>query len=658
MRILLNFDCVKFRCMPHFHGWVKYSFFLVVILVSGYSTNAQTVNGTITDAENGEPIIGATILEMDTESNGTTTDFDGKFTLNLQTENPVLQVSYVGYQTIEVPYSGQESLDIVLNPGLVVDEVVVTALGMTKEKKTVGYATTTLSTRELSTTPVTNVASALYGKAPGVSIRSVPGGATSGVNINIRGFSSITGSTQPLIVMDGIPIRTGDFNNTNYWGDQRIRGNGLTDINPEDIASIDILKGASAAALYGSEAVNGVILITSKKGRAGQKGFGVDFNASYNSDRIAYLPRYQNVRGPGYFLNYNDAGQNADGFVSVDTDGDGIGDTRGLIGTTLNFGPEFDGEPVMSWDGVVRPYVAAKNSYADLFQPANGSSLNLAVSHVADNSNLRFSFTRQDNEMISFGSKNERNIADLNASFNISDNLNTTLIVKYINQFTHNRPYKVDRMINNFTGMMDRFESADWYFDKYQTSQGYRFVTGTNASLTPDENIIYNGFKGDIADYVWRVNKYISDEFSNRFIVSLKQRWEIVDGLALQGRISTDYTSTRYENSSYTERPSTLYSNPGGGFSMNNEIFSLLYGDVLLTYDRELTPDLLLSFMGGYTAQKDAYNHVSRGTNGGLSTENFFDLAASINTPNSGSSRRTEVKDAFLATLNFNYKSF
>jgi len=160
-------------------------------------------------------------------------------------------VSYVGYQTIEVPYSGQESLDIVLNPGLVVDEVVVTALGMTKEKKTVGYATTTLSTRELSTTPVTNVASALYGKAPGVSIRSVPGGATSGVNINICGCSSITGSTQPLIVMDGIPIRTGDFNNTNYWGDQRIRGNGLTDINPEDIASIDILKGASAAALYG-----------------------------------------------------------------------------------------------------------------------------------------------------------------------------------------------------------------------------------------------------------------------------------------------------------------------------------------------------------------------------------------------------------------------
>src|SRR5690606_6324809 len=189
---------------------------------------------------------------------------------------------------------------------------------------------------------------------------------------------------------------------------------------------------------------------------------------------------------------------------------------------------------------------------------------------------------------------------------------------------THNRPYKVDRMINNFTGMMDRFESADWYFDKYQTSQGYRFVTETNASLTPDENIIYNGFKSDIADYVWRLNKYNSDEFSNRFIVSLKQRWEIANGLNLQGRISTDYTSNRYENASYTERPSALYTDPGGSFSLNNENFSLLYGDVLLTYERDLTPDIGLKLMGGYTAQKDLYNQVTRGTAGGLSTENFF----------------------------------
>lgn len=658
MRILLNFDSGKILRWPGFPVSVRTSIFFALALGMGFVGIAQTITGTIRDAESGEAIIGATVLEKGTDNNGTTTDFEGKYSLTLQTTNPVLQISYVGYQTMEVSYSGQTPLDIELQAGLVVNEVVVTALGVTRERKAIGYATTSLDARDLSTTHVTNVASALYGKAPGVSIRTTPGGATSGVNINIRGFSSITGSTQPLIVMDGIPIRSGDFNNTDYWGDQRIRGNGLNDINPDDIASIDILKGASAAALYGSEAVNGVVLITTKTGRAGQKGFGVDFNASYNSDRIAYLPRYQNVRGPGYYTSHADLGQDENKFIMVDTDGDGVGDTRGLVNTSLNFGPTFDGQPILSWDGQVRPYVAAKNSYADLFQPANGSNLNLALSHVSDKSSIRLSLTRQDNEMISFGSKNERNIGDLNTTFNVSNKLKTTINIKYINQYTHNRPYKVDRMINNFTGMMDRFESADWYFDKYQTSLGYRFVTGTDASLTPEENIIYNGFKGDIADYVWRVNNNLSDEYSNRVIASLTQRWDIVTGLNLQGRISTDYTSVRFENRNKTERPSTLYTNPGGGFSLTNEVNSLIYGDVLLTYQRNVTQDIGMSIMGGYTAQKDLFTTINRGTNGGLSTENFFDLAASINTPNSGSSRRAEVKDAMLATLDLSYKTF
>ncbi|MEZ4992409.1 MAG: hypothetical protein R2824_18435 [Saprospiraceae bacterium] len=153
---------------------------------------------------------------------------------------------------------------------------------------------------------------------------------------------------------------------------------------------------------------------------------GVDFNASYSNDQIAYLPRYQNVRGPGYFTNLANAGQDENGFIYYDTNGDGTQDTRGLIGTSVNFGPEFDGQPIMSWDGVVRPYSASNNSYADLFQNAQSSSVNLAVSKGFEKANVRFSFTRQDNQMISFGSKNERNIANLNASFDVSNNLRTT----------------------------------------------------------------------------------------------------------------------------------------------------------------------------------------------------------------------------------------
>src|SRR4029078_32957 len=144
--------------------------------------------------------------------------------------------------------------------------------------KSLGYATTTVKADELVKTSSTNFASALYGKAPGVRIATAPGGSLGGVAVQIRGINSLTLRTQPLIVLDGVPIHDGDFNNGNYWGDQRLRGNGLTDINPENIESITVLKGASAAALYGSEATNGVMVITTKSGRG--EGFSVDFNMS------------------------------------------------------------------------------------------------------------------------------------------------------------------------------------------------------------------------------------------------------------------------------------------------------------------------------------------------------------------------------------------
>ena len=142
--------------------------------------------------------------------------------------------------------------------------MVETALRIQRQEKSLGYATTTVKSDELVKTAPTNFASALYGKAPGVRIATAPGGSLGGVAIQIRGINSLTQRTQPLIVLDGVPLHDGEFNNGNYWGDQRLRGNGLLDINPENVESITILKGASAAALYGSEATNGVLIITTK----------------------------------------------------------------------------------------------------------------------------------------------------------------------------------------------------------------------------------------------------------------------------------------------------------------------------------------------------------------------------------------------------------
>lgn len=625
---------------------------IVFFLIIGTPAFAQSITGRVTTTTDGQPLPGVSILVKGTTS-GSTTDADGKFSV-LGAKNSVLVFSYIGYQTREVAITNQATVNVTLDEDAgLIDEVVVTAFGVTKQQRALGYATAIVKSDQLVKTANTNFATALYGKAPGVMISATPGGATSGVNISIRGLSSITGNTQPLIVMDGIPIRNGEARNGNYWADQRIRGNGLLDLNPADIEDISILKGASAAALYGSEAVNGVILVTSKSGK-GRKGLGVDFNASYNVDKIAYLPRYQNVRGPGYMLNYANGGQDANGFIFYDTNGDGKGDTRGLLGATINFGPKFDGQPVMAFDGVIRPYSPSGNSYADLFQEARSSNINLAVSKSTDNTNLRFSVTRQDNGMISYGAKNERNVMNLNLGFSANPKLRTDLVVNYINQYTRNRPFMVDRMINNFTGMMNRFEAADWYANKYQTSLGYRFVTGTNPSLTPNENIIRNGFKPDIADYVWntRANNY--EEHSNRIIASVTQSWQILPSLNLRGRMGTDFTAERIESKNRSGIP--LAFGYSGGFGMNNNLYSNIYGDLLLTYTKKVNQDITLSAMAGYNGYKQLNSFVSRSTNGGLSTENFFDMSASVNIPGGGNSRERWVRDAFVGTVNANYK--
>lgn len=628
---------------------------IVILLTISTPALAQTISGRVTASTDGQSLPGVSIVVKGTSS-GTSTDADGKYSLPAG-RNGTLVFSFIGYKTKEVSIENRSVVDISLEEdATLINEVVVTALGITKEQRALGYATAIVNNEALVKTANTNFATALYGKAPGVTINATPGGATSAVNINIRGLSSITGNTQPLIVMDGIPIRNGEAQNGDYWGDQRIRGNGLLDLNPADIENISILKGASAAALYGSEAVNGVVLVTTKSGK-GRKGLGVDFSASYSVDKIAYLPRYQNVRGPGYFLNYANGGQDANGFISYDTNGDGVGDTRGLLNATVNFGPKFDGQPVMAFDGVIRPYSPSGNSYADLFQNANSANINLAVSKATDNTTLRFSYTRQDNGMISYGAKNEKNIMNLNASFNPNKKLKTDLIVNFINQYTHNRPFKVDRMINNFTGMMNRFESADWYFNKYQTSLGYKYVTGTNQSLTPDENIIRNGFKTDIADYVWNTRANTYDEYSNRVIANITQNWEIVPSLNLRGRLGTDFTSERIEDKKRTEKP--LAFGYSGEFGLSNNLYNNFYGDLLLTYTKKLTDDITISALAGYNGYRQLNTLMQRSTNGGLSTENFFDLSASVNTPtyNTASNSRVRwVRDAYLGTLNVNYK--
>lgn len=633
--------------------------FLVLLCLALCSTVIQAqekkaVTGVVQDSK-GNPLSGATVREAGTQ-NAVTSNAKGAFSIQVKS-NATLLVSFVGFAEMQVKTGSSTNYVVTLQEsqgGL--QEVVVTSLGISREKKALGYATTTIKAEDITRTASPNFATALYGKAPGVRIAATPGGATSAVNIQIRGVNSITGSSQPLIVLDGVPIRNGEAKNNDYFSDQRIRGNGLLDINPDDIDNISILKGASAAALYGSEAVNGVVLITTKNGGKGKKGLSVDASINYSMDNVAYLPRYQDVRGPGmanyvpgWSYNPDDAG-----WLYTTVNGATV---RTNPNASVNFGPLFDGQPALGWDGIMRPYVAQKDNYKNFFQTGRNSDINVALAQSSENSSSRFSLTRQTNQGVSIGSENVKNIANLNINLRLHKNFTTDVMVNYINQKTHNRPYQVDRMINNFTGMIGRFDDPSWYFNRYKTSKGYRYVTGAaTQSLTPSENIIYNGFKGDIADYVWRLKEYNEDEFSNRVIASVTNNWQIIKGLKLRTRLSTDFTSMRTESRQTTTVPLAFgYSGYFGLSSYNNTI---LYGDALLSYTKKINNDIDVNLMAGYTANSDKSTSLSRGTNGGLSVENYFDLAASVSTASSGSSRTNIVKDAVIGTANISYKNY
>lgn len=639
--------------MQKLYNYLKGSVLLILIVVANNAFAQTTITGTVTDDTG--PLPGVSISVNGT---GTQTIANGKYSITAS-KGSILKFSFVGYFTKEVKVADQTVINVHLVPNNAeLKEVVVTALGINKEKRSLGYASTTIKADELTKTAATNFATALYGKVPGMRIASAPGGATSGVSIQLRGVNSILNTSTPLIIMDGVPIHDVDRNNPSFLNGNRIGSNGLVDLNAEDIESISILKGASAAALYGSEANNGVILITTKNGK-GTKGVRVDFNANYTEDKVAYLPDYQNVRGAGMPVQLGVYGEDANGFNSKTYPINGV-PMRATVQGSLNFGPLFDGKPILSWDGVVRPYSAQKNNYDGLFQTAHNSNFNVAFSHATENSSTRFSLSDINTEGVSLGSHNQKITANLNSNFKLSKNYSVDVLVNFIHQDINNRPYSVNNLTQGFTGMMPRFDNGQWYLNKYKSSLGYKYVIGSNQSLTPNENIMYPNYRTDILDFVWNVKENKTQEISNRLIGSVTNNWQIINNLNLRARLSADLTGGNTINKNSTAVPTIFGYDPNtsGSFGLLSNSYNIIYGEVLLTYDKKITSDIGMSFMGGYNAERDFAYNTSVSTNGGLTADNNFDIAASYLTPTGSGSQTFLSKDALFGTINANYKKY
>ena len=639
------------------------SMIVALALLFAGSAGAQetkTIKGMVRDVT-GEPLIGASVIEKGT-NNGVITDVDGNFTLTGPAD-ATLSIAYMGYATREIHLAKrkkQGDLRVTLREdSQQLKEVVVTAMGIKKDTKRLGYAVSTIESDEIVKAGATNFASAMYGKAPGIRITQTQGGSAGAVSINVRGLTSITGNNQPLIILDGVPIRNGgtgkstDF--AEFGNDGQIRSNGLVDINPEDIESVSVLKGASATALYGSEAANGAVVITSKRAKSGK--LTVDFTAQVTANLPAYLPKVQTVYGPGrYNTEYSDYEKQTGGFYQRTMNGESY---RSLYNTTMSFGPKYDGSDVLYWDGKMRPYLpATDNPWKELFRTGWNQTYNLAISQGTETSSNRFSYTFMGETPNSLTGSFTKHNFKLTGSYKPARTLNIEYSLNYIVQDVKDRPQTSLNLYGSFSNMFSSFMDIPYLKQSYVTSLGYRNTyAGGDATLTPDESWAYDpGYLNGVSNMLWNMYHHHSKETENRLIGMIRPTWQITNWLSLRAQLSTDITDTKQTLEYETERPNSLY-DPSGSFQNINRRYDIVYGDVMLNFNYNIRRFDIAATLG-WTGRYENMNNMRVSTNGGLVTENWFDLNASRYTASSTLQRMELLKTGYMGTLSLGWDNY
>ena len=640
---------------------------MALFLLFTVVTYAQNfvVKGCVKD-QAGEPIAGATVKILGTSSGGVT-DVDGNYTIKCATSS-TLEFSYIGFSTKAIDVKGRKNIDVVMDEGSQnIDEVVVTALGIKKDSKKLGYAVSSIGAADLNRTGSPSIATGLYGKASGVRIQTAPGG-NSAISVSVRGLSSITGNTQPLLVLDGVPIHNGNVNNNDYWSNQRIAANGLVDINPEDIENISILKGAAASALYGSEAANGVIMITTKTASRGT-GTHIDFNASIGFDKVAYMPDIQKKFGPGYDnWALGDGEEAVTGLRKIykDRAGNTITTPRPTI---YSYGPAYDSSKSITYfDGTTRNYSPIDhNQWGDIFRTGVNQNYNIAITNGTERNNVRFSYTYNQTRSMQYNSENSRHNFNLTGAFDVTNDIKLNYSVSYQPQRIKNRPYRISRLTNNYSGMFGGFTDIAYIRDHTVTSLGYlngvaQINGGSPNTMTPDETFLYSpmGSTSLISEYFWKV--FRNNEFVNheRFMGAVNPTWKIMDGLTLSGRIATDMTTEKIENKEYTSNAHSFSTNGqyDDVYKLSNSRYRIYYGDIMLTYDKTFNLKHNITASAGWTGRREDYYISAVRTNQGLTQENWFNLNASVGTKGADMDKQDQLRTGLFLTGSYGYDSW
>ncbi len=607
--------------------------FMMFFLTIGITMAQRTISGTITD-DLGEALIGANVMVKGTTV-GTITDIDGSYSLIVPEGSETIVISYTGYSNKEMAIGDSNTLDISLAEGVMLDEAIVTALGIERDKKSLGYAAQEISGDEVTRVKDANFINSLSGKVAGVNIqRSQNMGGSS--NVIIRGYTSIQGNNQALFVVDGTPINN-DISNTD--DQQRGRGgydygNAAMDINPEDIEDVTVLRGAAATALYGSRAANGVILITTKKGKKG-KCFGVTLSSGFTAGKIdkTTMPTYQKEYGPGYSA-FRGWYQSGDGFDLYDF-GNGDGEQLALaVYEDASYGGKLDPSkqaydwtawhPELPGYGKLRNMYASDNDATTFYETATTFNNSIAFEAGNDDGGYRLSYTNFDQKGIVPGSKIKKNTIAFGGNYNLTDNLEAFSSINFVNTNGKGR-YGTGYDNRNVNQSFRQWYTT--YIDFEEVKSAYE-TTGRNLSWNPygTGNLSIPATPHYFDNYYWNVANNFSTDERNRIMGNVGVKYQINDWLDVMGKVSMD----RFGE--IQEERIAIGSVDVSEYMRYNKDYSEMNYDLLFGANKYFGADNIFNFSGnlGANIRRNSFSDIRSTTNGGLVVPGIFSLSNSI----------------------------
>ena len=544
---------------------------LLVVIVQANLVTAQvhTVRGTVLSSADNTPLPGASVVEVGT-LNGTATDVDGTFALTVTSPDASLTVSFIGFVSQTIAIEGQVDLSVSLaeDTGLL-EEVVVTAGGIERRERAVGYAVSEVGGEELREARENNVANSLAGKVPGVLVSKPATGPAGSSRVVIRGSSSLGEDSQPLYVVDGVPIDNTTLGSAGMWGGSD-GGDGIGSINPDDIEKVTVLKGPSAAALYGTRAKNGVILITTKQATPGL-GLGVEFSSNTTFENVLVNTDWQTQYGQGV------RGEKP---TSVD---------EALSSVDQAWGPLLDGSSVISWDGTMQPYSQAPDPVNNFYNTGVTSTNSLALTTANATSSLRLGFSHLENQGISPNSGLRRTSFSMRGTSKFGSRLSADAKLNFVREFVKNRPRLSDSPGNANYSVYQLAPNVDVMSMRCPPEDEACEELGTDT----DGRELHRGLFGNIYQQnpYWAAHQYTNQDEDRRIIGFTSLTYEFADWISLMGRFGGDtYTTRRTGITPW----GTAYS-PLGGMSENEYRITEINTDFLLTADRQLPANIAMA---------------------------------------------------------------